>query len=423
VLGLIGGMLYAVNRTPSTTIDPSNAGAYYLSPRGDGTNLDQTVDLMGIFNYPPVGGWPTSTLGGEIFPYEGYWYFHMLPYTTRAYVPQSTSTIVFGIDVTAPRAVTGLVVSPSLDESQAGRWTSASRAVVTWDPDRYDDLSGVGYYKVLIDGVLATPEGTQNTKGRLYEVIGRTPASVTIENMPPGRHRVSIVAVDRATNESPATSSYFLSDPDTPTVTFGSFSRTVGLHPTFSVVASDSAGVKEVVYRLDGTVLGTRTSSPFSIAPSLSGFSSGNHTLTATAFDQYGRSAVVSTTIKLDRTPLYLTSFSRTPSIFYPIIREGYKDYSTLTFRLNKAASVTLTVRNSKGTTVRTIKKSGTAGANSMKWDGKYSSDGRAHTGTFTYQLTASDTVGNTVKSVKLSTTIRNYELSVRGSRVKVVPR
>lgn len=422
-LGFIGGMLYAVNRTPSTMIDPANATAYYRSPRGDGTNLDQTVDLMGVFNYPPAGGWPASTLGGEVFPYEGYWYFHLLPYTTKAYVPQNTSTIVFGIDVTAPRAVTGLVASPSLDESQAGKWTTASRMVLTWDADRYDDLSGVGYYKVLLDGVPATPEGTRDTNGRLYEVIGRTPASVTIENMPPGRHKVSVVAVDRATNESPASSTYFLSDPDTPTVTFRSFSRNVGLHPTFSVVASDAAGIKQVVYRLDGDLLGTETESPFSISPSLSRFSAGNHTLTATASDPYGRSVSMSTTIKLDKTPLYLTSFSRTPSIFYPIIHDGYKDYSKLSFRLNKAASVTLTVKNSRGTTVRTIKKSCAAGSNSMTWDGKYSSDHQAHTGTFTYQLSASDTIGNSARSPKLTTTIRNYELSVRGSKVKVIPR
>jgi hypothetical protein len=422
--GFIGGMMYVMDRSVDTTIDPTNVSKYYRSSTSQGTNLDQTVDLMGVFSYPPLGGWPASAIGGESTPYEGYWYFHFLPFTTKGYAPSNTSTIRIGVDVTKPRSVTGLVASPSLYESLSGSWSGASRAKLTWLADRYDDLSGVAYYKVLLDGVPVIPEGSDNKQGRVYEVFGRIPTSVTIENMPAGKHKLSVVAVDRATNEGPAASTYFYSDPDTPTVQFGSFSRTVGSHPTFSVITSDAAGIRNVVYRLDGTWLGTQTQSPFSISADLGGFSSGTHTLTATASDQLGRPATASTTITLDKTPVKITNFSRTPSIFYPIIREGYKDNSTLKFTLNKSASVKLTVKNSSGSTVRTITKSFGAGSRSMTWDGKWSSDGKAHTGTFKYQLRATDNVGNVATSVTLSTTIRNYELVQTGAgAVKVVPR
>jgi hypothetical protein len=363
-------------------------------------------------------------LGGEMVPYEGYWYFHFLPFTTKGYVPQYTSTIKVGIDVTRPRTLAGLRVSPSANASLSGQWTSASRATVSWTADRYDDLSGVAYYKVLLDGKPAIPAEADDTQGHVYEVIGRTPSRITIENMPAGQHKLSVVAVDRATNEGIPADTYFYSDPDTPTVSFGSFSRTVSTRPTFSVVTSDAAGIREVVYRLDGTLLGTQTSSPFSISPNLSGFSAGNHTLTATASDYLGRTASVSTSINLDKTPLNITNFSRTPSIFYPVKHDGYKDYSTVKFKLNKSATITLTIKTSKGSTIRTITKGFGSGWQSMKWDGKWSKDKKAHTGTFKYKLSGEDSVGYTDSTGTLSTSIRDYQLKkTGGDTVKVIPR
>ena len=161
------------------SIDPANAtGVLPVARAATVRNLDQTVDLMGVFNYPPLGGWPASTLGGETFPYEGYWYFHLLPFTTKAYVPQNTSTIAFGIDVTKPRAVTGLVASPSLDESHAGEWTTASR--VHSDVGRRTATTTCPAWRTTRCSSTACrsiPDGTRRHPGRIYEVIGRTPAS------------------------------------------------------------------------------------------------------------------------------------------------------------------------------------------------------------------------------------------------------
>ncbi len=423
--GFVSGMLYTVDRTETTTIDPTDPKSYYVASRGDGANLEHTLDFMGNYSYPPTGGWPDSTLGGEIQPYEGYWYFHFKPFTSKGYVPLGTSFIKFGVDVTKPRAVTGLLASPSLDESLAGTWTESSRAHLSWDADRYDDLSGVAYYKILLDGVPVIPSESDNAQGRVYEVVGRTPGSVTIENMPSGRHRLSVIPVDRATNEGPATSTYFYSDPDTPTIAFGDFSRTCSTRPTFSVVTSDAAGIANVVYRLDGNLLGTQTSSPFSISPDLSGYAEGPHTLMATATDMLGRSVSVSTTITLDKTPLVISSFTRTPSLFYPILRDGYKDNMAVRFKVNKPCTVTLYVKTSKGTTVRTLSKSCTPGS-TMKivWNGKWSKDGKAHTGTFKLKLSGTDNVGYTDSTGTLSVKIRDYQLVRTSSNtIKVVKR
>ncbi len=432
--GFTTGLLYTVNRTPDVAIDPSKPDNYSKSSLAEGTVFTKTVDLLGIFvESAPVGGWPASSLGGEAQPYEGMWYFNFLPFTTKGYVPQNTNQVAFGIDVTDPFAVAGLQASPSLDASAANRWTAASRAHVTWLADRYDDLSGVAYYKVLVDDKVVTPEGSSG--GRIYEVIGRTPSSLTIEDMPPGKHKISIIAVDRATNEGPAASTYFYSDPDAPKIQLISPSATIiQVKPSLVASASDIGGVKNVIFRLDGVPIGTVTTPgsdkvSYSHTPDLSSFAAGTHVLSATVTDMLGRTTAVSKNVTLDKTPVRVTSFSRTPSIFYPLKRDGYYDNSTIKYTLNKTAAVTLRIRDSGGTTRKTFTATKNAGSNSFTWDGKWSSDGKVHIGssgssTYYYQITAVDSAGYTVTTSKISTTMRNYQLVKTGSNtVKVVKR
>jgi len=183
--------------------------------------------------------------------------------------------------------------------------------------------------------------------------------------------------------------------------------------------------VKNVVYRLDGVVLGTTTTAPYALTPDLSGFAAGTHVLSVTATDMLGRTTVISKTITLDRTPVKITNFSRNYSLFYPILRDSYYDNLTLYYTLNKPAAVTIYIRDSAGTTRRTV--TGTkpiAGKYIYAWDGKWSSDNKAHTGTYYIQMVAKDSAGYTSTSPKLSTVIRNYELVKTGTNtVKVVPR
>ena len=118
-----------------------------------------------------------------------------------------------------------------------------------------------------------------------------------------------------------------------------------------------------------------------------------------------------------------VSSFTRTPTIFYPIRVDRYKDTSTTSFTLSKAAVATLTVRNSAGTAVRSISASRKAGRSSIVWNGRWT-DGKARVGTFSYQITAKDVAGNTTSTGKLYTYIKNYELVKTGSNsVRVVAR
>jgi len=433
--GFTTGLIYSVNRTMDSVIDPSKPSSYTVSPFETGTFFNQTVDLMGVFvESEPVGGWPVSTIGGEAEEYEGIWYFNFLPFTTKGYVPQNTLSVPFGIDVTDPRAVANLKASPGVDAiADADPWTAASRAHVTWLGDRYDDLSGVAYYKVLVDGEPVTP--AESSQGRIYEVIGRTPSAVTLENMPAGKHKISIIAVDRATNEGPAASTYFYSDPDAPKIQLIAPTATIiQVKPSLVASASDLGGVKNVTFRLDGVSVGTVTTPgadkvSYSHTPDLSSFAAGTHVLSATVTDMLGRTSVVSKNVTLDKTPVRVTNFTRTPAIFYPVKRDGYYDNSTIKYTLNKTATVTLKIRDSGGTVRKTFTATKNAGNNSFTWDGKWSSDGKVHIGssgssTYYYQITAVDSAGYSMTTSKISTTMRNYELVKTGpNTVKVVKR
>ncbi len=427
--GQILGQLYTVDRNPGTLIDTTTPYAYSRSVFGNtgagpyGTNFKTIYGMLGILANDPTS---STVFPGATRPIEGVWFIHAKYFSTVRY-SNLTMTVPIGIDITPPRPVSGLQVSTGPGQPALTGVVETTRAHLTWTPAVHDDLSGDAYYRILLDNrsldeteqgrVYASPDPVTNPSYQL-------PSSFTIEDMPAGRHKLSVVVVDRATNSSTATSTFFWSDPDIPTIKFGSFSRTVGAKPHFTVVAADKGGMANVRYTLDGNLLGNQTVSPFSISPDLSGYANGAHTLTATAFDEFGHTAAVSTTITLDKSVPVISSFSRTPAIFYPILRDGYFDNSTIKFKLNKAATVTLRIRNSHGTVVRSIKKSVGSGASSMTWNGKWTSDGLAHTGTYTYQLTAVDSIGNKTTSGKLTTTIRNYQLKrLANNTIKVIPR
>jgi len=81
-----------------------------------------------------------------------------------------------------------------------------------------------------------------------------------------------------------------LAPPDTtpPTVTLASPGSSVSGTVTLSATAADNVGVTKVEFYADGTLLGTDTSSPFSLAWDSSGIANGSHALTAKAYDAAG---------------------------------------------------------------------------------------------------------------------------------------
>ena len=299
--GLIIGMLYTIDKTSGTPIISSNPENYDFSSYGAttnnlgpyGTNPDGSFDLLAIAN-------------GLHLPVDGMWYLHYMFMSTKR-ASATTLQARFKIDLTAPSQVSSVTVATSSPSGSAvatqggSTWTESSRAVVRWAAEEQDALSGVAYYQVLVDGQPFVPlKDSSPELGRVYSPLpglGIHPSSLTIENMPPGRHKISVIAVDRATNESAeSTAVYFQSDPDTPKISLTSPSGSmIGAHPSVVASASDDAGVALVEFKLDdghgARSLLKRSSTPYSGQVDLSSFASGPCTLTATVTDRYGRTA------------------------------------------------------------------------------------------------------------------------------------
>lgn len=436
------GFIYNVRQ-----VDPSGIGAVTptwqscsLSPKPEGTWITSVFDIARVND---SYGW--TTYPGAATRGEGMYAVTFLFYNQfRLEDSGSTDMRVRGLDFTNPQPVSGLSAPTTGLAVAGGTWTESRRRDLTWDQRSYDALSGVGGYLVAVndsDTVFAhntAPDSAYEPYASFLNPSGTQVPQldhVTVEDLPAGRSTVSVTVVDRATNESGPRSVFAYIDYDTPTlaVLTPAAAAIVGVAPTFAVKASDGAGISKVSYYVDGILVGSPVSAPWTLKPSLSAFASGTHTLRVVAEDRIGsapgawhvaHTATKTLQFKLDKTALKLTNFSRTPAVFYPILRDGYYDNSTVRFTLNKAATAKLTVRNSAGRTIRTITASKRAGANSFVWDGKWASDKKAHTGTYTYQVTAVDASHFTASTSRLSTSIRNYQIIKTGvNSVRVVRR
>ncbi len=308
---IVLGTLYRVDNIPSDHVmsppsdpeggsdtypqDPEN---YYRSARPDGANLTQRLDLAGIAQSISL-----------THPIDGRWYYHYKFFSNHSMQP-TEQVIGFGMDVTNPASVTGLEIGRTpTDVWPASTWMPTSRIHAHWNVPTasfdylgkatYDNAggAGIGYYQVLVDDVPLIPRA-QADLGRVYELGPGVPSGITVEDPPPGRHKLSIVCVDRATNEGLPADRWYQSDPDTPTIRID---LPAGGGPTSNSViqayASDGGGVDFVTFALDspGATIATDTSAPYSVT--LGSLAPGPHILYATVQDMYGRRVTTSTSV------------------------------------------------------------------------------------------------------------------------------
>jgi hypothetical protein len=302
------GLLYRVDRNAATVIDTSVSGDYYLSPIGTQTDNLLVLDLPAAL---ALEASPAVLPPGAADPMEGEWRLHYKFFSNSLSAPWDTTQhdVLFGIDVTRPEPAAGLEVragvgAPVLTD---GDWVPSSRAHLTWadgpyTDGQYDSLSGDAYYQVLLDDVAIIPDSaTSPSRGRVYCVPPiPLPRSISIEEMPPGRHKLSLLVVDRATNESSATSLYFNSDPDTPTISL-SVPPVVGATAQMIATVNDAGGIRRVQFKVDGSVVGTRTEAPYNYTiPNLAIYGPGPYVFSATVTDMYGRTAEAFTSVVVD---------------------------------------------------------------------------------------------------------------------------
>lgn len=187
----------------------------------------------------------------------------------------TTSTAVsFTIASTGNTAPTVSLTAPTSGQSFPAGTTSVNLAATAAD-------SGGAVVRVefRVDGTLVNSDTT-------------SPYAFTATGLAAGSHTVTATAVD---NGSPALSTTTAAVPFTiastgntaPTVTLTSptsgQSFPAGSAVTLAATATDNSGVIRVEFRVDGTLVSSDTTSPYSF--SATGLAAGSHTVTATAFD------------------------------------------------------------------------------------------------------------------------------------------
>jgi FlgD Ig-like domain len=107
---------------------------------------------------------------------------------------------------------------------------------------------------------------------------------------------------------------------------------------------------------------------------------------------------------------------SVSPVSFYPRVRDGYRDSTTIRWRLNQPARIGARVKNSRGATVRYLNLGDSTGGGSWTWQGRRNNGGLAAPGAYTVELTATDTSTGTVrraaKRVHVRTAVRTHRAS-----------
>lgn len=411
------GFYYEVNRESTGDLDESHPGQYSNSPAPNGTIINGSLDIPGIYAFPPFGGWPPKAPGAR-FGYEGMWYMHMNFYSNSA-VSTRTIDFGFGIDVTPPAPVRKMSARPSATyQGPVNIWFPTTRAHVTFEDLEYDALSGTARYHISLNG-------EETSAGVLYHT-SHVARSFTIEDLPAGKNAIGLTVEDRATNRSTTETAYYYSDPDEPTVSVfkpASDGTYVPLSATFEAVAKDAAGIQWVNFAIDGVDIFTDKAAPYVLTRNMSSYTVGPHTLTVTAKDMYGRVVQARRVFYCDKTVPAISRLGDSPDPFYPVLQDGYKDTGAFSFYCSEGGKAVLYLYNANGSLYTTRTKSVGSGWQSIAWDGK-GTQGTVATGTWGYRIKVTDAAGNTGTSGLGSTTIRNYEIvRISPSAVQIIPR
>lgn len=375
----IEGFYYRVDRSPSTV---PTGGAEYTTRR------DIKVSL--------------ATLAQQTSQnVEGDWYFHAVCYDRVGHRGTRATHYRVRIDTSPP---TVPVVTDSVDG-----WTTYADRTFTWPPCT-DTRSGLDRYYVSMNG---GPE-TSTTVNKY-----------SVENLRDGTNRVSVRARDKAGNYSDKGEHIAYVDVGSPTVSITKPASGAWLAGIYypAARASDAAGISSVTFKVDGITKAVDTVAPYEFRLDTRTLANGSHILSVEARDMVDRVASASRTFYVDNVKPTITSIAETPDPFYPVRRDGYKDYTNISYKTSERATLKLQINDSGGNAWRRMTYSKPAGTNVTSWDGK-SNSGKVKTGKFHYRLIATDRAGNTTYSLWYSVTIRDYEfVRLANNQVRIVPR
>jgi peptidoglycan/xylan/chitin deacetylase (PgdA/CDA1 family) len=249
------------NAAVSVTLTASDVGGsgvsqiVYTTDGSDPTSTNGTV-YSGAFS---VGS--TTTLKYRAFDVAGN--------------AEPVNSALLQVDTTAPQTTINCAGSPCV--STGWYRSGVSISLVATDAD-----SGVAQIRYTTNGAVPT-----KTTGTIYSNPFTLAATTTINYR----------AYDNAGNLEANHAIQIQIDPTPPTVslTAPSAGATVSGPTTLSATASDNVAVDHVDFLVDGNVVGTATSSPYSFSWNSASVSDGNHTISARAVDSAGNQTTTST--------------------------------------------------------------------------------------------------------------------------------
>jgi subtilisin family serine protease len=271
---------------PTTSLTAPSSGA---SVSGSSVMVSaDAVDAVGVTKVEFYRGGTTLIGTDTTSPYSVSWESTTLAagshtLTSKAYdaagnVGTSSGVSVTVTDVTAP---TSSITAPTVGATVSGSAVTVSATAA--------DATGVTKVEFYRDG--STLINTDTTSP--YSVSWNTTL------ISGGSHTLTAKAFDAAGNTvTSASVGVTVADITAPTVSVTaptSGASVSGAAVTISATAADTTGVTKVEFYRDGTTLiGTDTSSPFSISWDSTTASVGSHTLTAKAFDAAGNATTSS---------------------------------------------------------------------------------------------------------------------------------
>jgi len=184
-----------------------------------------------------------------------------------------TDTVTITVlDVTSPIANAG--PDQTVDED----------TLVTFDGSASTDNVGIANYTWTFDD------------GGPRELYGATP---TYTFATPGTYVVTLTVRDAAGNTATDSLTVTVRDVTAPTVSIDSpaAGATVSGTITIAVSANDNVGVVRAELRVDGDLVATDTSAPFSFSLNTANYSDGTHTIRVTVYDAAGNSAFTERTV------------------------------------------------------------------------------------------------------------------------------
>jgi subtilisin family serine protease/flagellar hook assembly protein FlgD len=102
----------------------------------------------------------------------------------------------------------------------------------------------------------------------------------------------------------------------------------------------------------------------------------------------------VSHAVNVDTTAPAMSSISGNGASVFPYV-DGYSDSFAPAVTLGESASLTLTIRSTKGVVIRVLKASKPAGRAAISWNGRNASNAMLYPGAYRWTFSAMDAVGN----------------------------